>query len=127
MPTLVSVYDCSFVRYPELCTPEVRAFDPVIRRAVARGATLHTGSEFVADEIEEIFGRGLRAAGRLVVIPLGVPSLGDAAEMPPAVAERCGRRPVRRRDRHARTAQELRPSRRRVRRARGPDIPTSGS
>ena len=28
-PTLVSVYDCSFVRYPELCTPEVRAFDPV--------------------------------------------------------------------------------------------------
>jgi len=54
LPTLVSVYDCSFVRYPELCTPEVRAFDPVIRRAVARGATLHTASDFVADEIEEI-------------------------------------------------------------------------
>ena len=87
LPTLVSVYDCSFVRYPELCTPEVRAFDPVIRRAVARGATLHTGSEFVAEEIEEIYGRGLRAAGRLVVIPLGVPTLGDAAEMPAAVAE----------------------------------------
>jgi glycosyltransferase involved in cell wall biosynthesis len=93
MPTLVSVYDCSFVRYPELCTPEVRAFDPVIRRAVARGATLHTGSEFVADEIEEIFGRGLRAAGRLVVIPLGIPSLGDAAEMPPAVADAVGDAP----------------------------------
>jgi glycosyltransferase involved in cell wall biosynthesis len=86
LPTLVSVYDCSFVRYPELCTPEVRAFDPVIRRAVARGATLHTGSEFVADEIEEIYGGGLRAAGRLVVIPLGIPALGDDAEMPPAVA-----------------------------------------
>jgi len=32
---------------------------------------LHTGSEFTADEIEDIFGRGLRAAGRLIVIPLG--------------------------------------------------------
>jgi glycosyltransferase involved in cell wall biosynthesis len=84
LPTLVSVYDCSFVRYPELCTPEVRAFDPIIRRAVARGATLHTGSEFVAEEIEEIFGRGLRAAGRLVVIPLGIPALGDEARMPPS-------------------------------------------
>ncbi|MDQ1380948.1 MAG: hypothetical protein QOG65_1852 [Actinomycetota bacterium] len=93
LPTLVSVYDCSFVRYPELCTPEVRAFEPVIRRAVARGATLHTASEFVADEIEEIFGRGLRAAGRLVVTPLGIPSLGDAAEMPPAVASAVGDAP----------------------------------
>jgi glycosyltransferase involved in cell wall biosynthesis len=86
LPTLVSVYDCSFVRYPELCTPEVRAFDAVIRRAVARGATMHTGSEFVADEIEEIYGRGLRAAGRIVVIPLGIPALGDEAEMPADVA-----------------------------------------
>jgi glycosyltransferase involved in cell wall biosynthesis len=93
LPTVVSIYDCSFVRYPELCTPQVRAFEPAIRRAVARGATLHTGSEFVAAEIEEIFGPGLRAAGRLVVIPLGIPSLGSAAEMPPAVAAALGGAP----------------------------------
>jgi glycosyltransferase involved in cell wall biosynthesis len=93
LPTLVSVYDCSFVRYAELCTPEVRAFDPAIRRAVARGATLHTGSEFVAGEIEEIFGPGLRAAGRLVVIPLGIPALGDDAVMPPKVASNVGDAP----------------------------------
>ena len=93
LPTVVSVYDCSFVRYPELCTPEVRAFEPAIRRAVARGATLHTGSEFVADEIEEIFGRGLRAAGRLVVIPLGVPSLGPVAQMPADVESALGGAP----------------------------------
>jgi glycosyltransferase involved in cell wall biosynthesis len=86
LPTLVSVYDCSFVRYPELCTPEVRALVPLVRRSIARGATVHTGSEFVADEIEDIFGPGLRAAGRLVVIPLGVPRLGDAAHMPAPVA-----------------------------------------
>jgi glycosyltransferase involved in cell wall biosynthesis len=93
LPEMVSVYDCSFVRYPELCTPEVRAFDPVVRRAVARGATLHTASEFVADEIEEIYGMGLRAAGRLVVIPLGIPALGDASEMPAAVAAAVGDAP----------------------------------
>src|SRR5439155_9212134 len=92
-PTIVSIYDCSFVRYPELCTPQVRAFEPAIRRAVARGATVHTGSEFVADEIEEIFGPGLRAAGRLVVIPLGIPSLGDGAQMPDAVAAALGEAP----------------------------------
>jgi glycosyltransferase involved in cell wall biosynthesis len=90
LPTVVSIYDCSFVRYAELCTPQVRAFEPAIRRAVARGATLHTGSEFVAGEIEEIFGPGLRAAGRLVVIPLGIPSLGDGAQMPDAVAAALG-------------------------------------
>jgi glycosyltransferase involved in cell wall biosynthesis len=85
LPTMVSVYDCSFVRYPELCSPEVRAFVPIVRRAIARGATVHTTSEFVAGEIEEIFGPGLRHRGRLVVIPLGVPTIGTAAEMPPAV------------------------------------------
>jgi glycosyltransferase involved in cell wall biosynthesis len=93
LPEMVSVYDCSFVRYPELCTPEVRALDPVIRRAVARGATLHTGSEFVADEIEEIYGMGLRAAGRLVVVPLGIPTLGDASEMPEVVVAAVGDAP----------------------------------
>src|SRR6185295_8343011 len=92
-PTLVSVYDCSFVRYPELCTPEVRAFEPIVRRAIARGATVHTSSEFVAGEIEEIFGGHLRANGRLVVIPLGVPALGDDGEMPNDVAERVGDAP----------------------------------
>ena len=83
---MVSVYDCSFVRYPELCSPEVRAFVPIVRRAIARGATVHTTSEFVAGEIDEIFGPGLRRSGRLVVIPLGVPSIGTDAQMPAAVA-----------------------------------------
>jgi glycosyltransferase involved in cell wall biosynthesis len=78
-PTLVSVYDCSFVRYPELCTPEVQAFEPALRRAIARGASVHTGSEFVAAEIEEIFGGGLRASGRLHVIPLGVPPVNTSS------------------------------------------------
>ena len=93
LPTLVSVYDCSFVRYPELCTPEVRALVPIVRRAIARGATVHTGSEFVASEIEDVFGPGLGSSGRLVVIPLGVPELGEEASMPPALAAAIGCRP----------------------------------
>lgn len=88
LPTIVSVYDCSFVRYPELCTPEVRALEPILRRAVARGVTVHTGSEFVAQEIDELFGPGLRAEGRIVVVPLGVPRLGEVSEMPEDVAAR---------------------------------------
>lgn len=87
-PTLVSVYDCSFVRHPELCTPEVRALVPIVRRAIARGATVHTTSRFVAGEIEEIFGPGLERSGRLVVVPLGVPSIGTEATMPADVAAR---------------------------------------
>lgn len=90
LPTLVSVYDCSFVRYPELCTPEVRAFEPVVRRAIKRGATVHTGSEFVADEIEELFGGGLRATGRLEVVPLGVPALATASVMESDLARTLG-------------------------------------
>ena len=116
---MVSVYDCSFVRYPELCTPEVRAFVPIVRRAIARGATVHTTSEFVAGEIEEIFGPGLRRRGRLVVIPLGVPSIGTDAEMPAAVAHAARGRAVRARDRDARAAEEPRAPRRRVRDDRG--------
>jgi glycosyltransferase involved in cell wall biosynthesis len=91
LPTLVSVYDCSFIRYPELCTPEVRAFEPIVRRAIARGATVHTGSSFVAGEIEEIFGPGLAARGQLVVIPLGVPALGDSSNLSPDLAARLDR------------------------------------
>ena len=30
LPTLVSFYDCSFVRYPQLCTPEVLALVPIV-------------------------------------------------------------------------------------------------
>ncbi|MCU1429153.1 MAG: glycosyltransferase [Actinomycetia bacterium] len=82
LPTVVTVYDLSFVRYPELCTPEVRAFEPALRRAIARGAVVHTSSEFVAGEIEEVFGPGLRAADRVAVVPLGVPRLGHTTRLP---------------------------------------------
>jgi glycosyltransferase involved in cell wall biosynthesis len=67
---VVTVHDCSFERYPELCSPSVRRFGPALRRAVARGAWVHTPSEFVAAEAKEILG-----TDRVVAVPHGVPRL----------------------------------------------------
>ena len=92
-PTLVSVYDCSFLRYPELCTPEVRALAPVLRRAISRGAFVHTASEFVAAEIEELLGPGLRNSERLAVVPLGIPPLGPPVDHSASVRELLGGHP----------------------------------
>jgi glycosyltransferase involved in cell wall biosynthesis len=86
LPTVVSVYDCSFMLHPEMCTPDVRAFEPVLRRAIGRGAIVHTGSHAVAGEIEALFGPGLALAGRIAVVPLGAPPPRPAPPPPdPAI------------------------------------------
>jgi glycosyltransferase involved in cell wall biosynthesis len=82
LPVIVTINDCSFARYPELCTPEVRALLPVVRRSIRRGATVHVPSEFVAAEVDDLFGPGLAGTGRLVVIPWGVPSVRTGRETP---------------------------------------------
>jgi glycosyltransferase involved in cell wall biosynthesis len=82
LPVIVTINDCSFARYPELCTPEVRALLPVVRRSIRRGATIHVPSEFVAAEVDDLFGPGLAGTGRLVVIPWGVPSVRTGRETP---------------------------------------------
>jgi glycosyltransferase involved in cell wall biosynthesis len=67
---VVTVHDCSFERFPELCSPDVRRFVPALRRAVARGAWVHTPSEFVAREATEIL-----QTDRVVAVPHGVPRI----------------------------------------------------
>ena len=52
---LVSVHDLTPVRFPELCTRDTLAFPPLIQAAIDRGAWVHTGSHFVADEIRSHF------------------------------------------------------------------------
>jgi glycosyltransferase involved in cell wall biosynthesis len=86
LPVIVTVNDCSFARYPELCTPEVRALTPVIRRSIRRGAVVHVPSEFVANEVDELFGPGLAGTARLVVIPWGVPPVEVGAATPPELS-----------------------------------------
>jgi len=52
---LVSVYDLTPLRFPQLADEHTRTFPPLIRRALRRGAWVHTMSQFVADEIVEHF------------------------------------------------------------------------
>jgi glycosyltransferase involved in cell wall biosynthesis len=76
-PVVVTVHDVTFVRFPELCTPDTLRYPGLIRRALGRGATIHTPSEFVAEEVREHFSV---PADRVVAIHSGIPPVrhGDA-------------------------------------------------
>jgi glycosyltransferase involved in cell wall biosynthesis len=77
-PVIVAVHDLTFVRFPELCTPDTLRYGNLIRRAITRGATVQTGSEFIAEEIRAEFAV---EAARVVSIPWGLGAVtgGDAA------------------------------------------------
>ena len=66
---IVAVHDLTFVRFPELCTPDTLRYRDLIGRAIGRGALVQTGSEFVAGEIREEFGLD---PARVVAIPWGI-------------------------------------------------------
>lgn len=68
LPRLVSVYDSWFLRHERLAVPDVRRAGAVLRRAIARGATVHTSSHATAGQLGELFPRC-----RIEVIPLGPP------------------------------------------------------
>jgi len=67
---VVTVHDLTFARYPEMVTADVRRFVPALRRAVERGAWVHTPSQYVAAEAKEILG-----TDRIVAVPHGVPRI----------------------------------------------------
>jgi glycosyltransferase involved in cell wall biosynthesis len=75
---VVSVYDLGFVRYPELVEQDALDYPELLRRAIARGAWIHTTSDFVRDEVVATFGV---PAERVVRVYPGVPPIhgGDAA------------------------------------------------
>ncbi len=92
-PTLVTVNDIGFVLDPGSANAVVATFPAVLRRAIARGAHVHVTTEHVAAEVEEHFGPGLVAAGRISVVPFGIPALGPKGSVSPAVAGRLAGRP----------------------------------
>jgi glycosyltransferase involved in cell wall biosynthesis len=53
---VVSVHDLTPVHFPELVEPSTLAYPGLIRKALRRGAWVHTPSEFVAGEVIEVFG-----------------------------------------------------------------------
>ncbi len=74
VPVVVMVHDLTFLRYPELCTPATLRFGPLLRRALDRGAVVHTPSAFVAAEVEDELGLD---PSRVVPIHSGIPPVGD--------------------------------------------------
>jgi glycosyltransferase involved in cell wall biosynthesis len=52
---LVTVHDLTPVRYPELCSPTSLRYPDLIRRAIDNGASVHTVSRFVAEEVIDHF------------------------------------------------------------------------
>jgi glycosyltransferase involved in cell wall biosynthesis len=53
---VTTVHDLTTVRFPELCDGPTLAYPRLIRRALERGAWVHTPSAFVAAEVVEAFG-----------------------------------------------------------------------
>jgi glycosyltransferase involved in cell wall biosynthesis len=71
---LATVHDLTCVRFPELCTRDTLQYPDLIRRALRRGAHLHTVSQFVADEIVEVFAV---EPARVHVVPNGIDPIGE--------------------------------------------------
>lgn len=55
-PVVVSVYDLTFVHFPEMCTADTLRYPRLLRRALARGTHVHVTSEFVKTEVVAEFG-----------------------------------------------------------------------
>jgi glycosyltransferase involved in cell wall biosynthesis len=53
---VVTVHDLTALRFPELCSPVALGYPHLVRRAIARGAWIHTPSQFVAREVVELLG-----------------------------------------------------------------------
>ncbi|HEY3843504.1 MAG TPA: glycosyltransferase family 1 protein [Acidimicrobiales bacterium] len=69
---VVSVHDLTPFHHPELCNQATLAYPGLIRRALQRGAWVHTDSSFVAEEVMEAFAADPE---RVRVVAPGVPPL----------------------------------------------------
>ena len=76
---VVTVHDLTPFRFPELASPASRRYPGLVRRAVERGAVVHTHSAFVAAEVIEVLGAD---PDRVHAVAPGIPTTGPS----PAVA-----------------------------------------
>jgi glycosyltransferase involved in cell wall biosynthesis len=75
IPQVVSVYDCWFLRNPTLARGDVHRAGQVLRRAIARGATVHASSKSTAAEITDLFPQSRVATIPLAALPVPEPSI----------------------------------------------------
>jgi glycosyltransferase involved in cell wall biosynthesis len=71
---VVSVHDLTPLHHPELCDSATLAYPGLIRRALRRGAWVHTDSAFVAGEVQDAFAV---PAERVRVVSPGVPAVPE--------------------------------------------------
>ena len=74
---VVTVHDLTPVRYPELANEFTLSFPGLLRRALRRGAWVHTPSAFVRDEVIAAFGAD---PARVVAVHHGSPAGGPAGD-----------------------------------------------
>jgi len=73
-PVIVTVHDLTFVHQPELVSEDTRRFfEPLLYRAIARGATIHVVSDYVGEEVRAAFGLG---PDRVVRVYPGITATG---------------------------------------------------
>lgn len=75
---VVSVYDLTSVRFPELCAPASLRYPALVRRAVSRGAWVHVLAAAIGDEVVDLLGVD-RDRVRVVTSGLDVGATGDAS------------------------------------------------
>lgn len=79
---VLTVHDLTPLHHPEMCTDEVRLYPRYIERAAARGAWIHTVSDYVADEVREHFpvdpARVVTVPNGIVAVPPADPTVGRA-------------------------------------------------
>ena len=68
LPSVVSVYDCWFLRHTDDAAPVVRRAGERLRRAIGAGAFVHASSDDTADHVRELF-----HTDRVTTIHLGLP------------------------------------------------------
>lgn len=78
---VVTVNDATPWKYPELCAAASLDYPALVRRAVRRGALVHTASHYVAGELADLLGVAL---DRVRVIPYGLPPGPSALAAPRA-------------------------------------------
>ncbi|HEX2040389.1 MAG TPA: glycosyltransferase family 1 protein [Acidimicrobiales bacterium] len=76
---VATVHDLTPVRFPELASPTTRRFPALVRRAVERGALVHTPSAFVAAEVVDLLGAD---PDRVAAVHHGVPPVAPAPTPP---------------------------------------------
>ena len=82
---VVTVHDLTPMRFPELCTADTLEYPGLLRRALARGAFVHTPSAFVAAEVVEHLGA---PPERVQAVAHGIPGLAHLGVADPLAGRR---------------------------------------